>query len=615
MDMKNWDSIILFDSSCNINDLTSDKIENSLIITFDYNSHKNLEKSHIDHVISDSYLDQYFTSSSEKICQDLTEWYTQKSVEKILEYDGLNLGEFFYIELYELLIPFLKNFLEISKIFEENSNAHFFTSQNLYDIIHSFSSNVKTLQHVISMKSEFDYTHVDIPFKLGSKSSHIRIGRSKYLKLLNASEKFLNLTTKKQSDKPVILLTNFSSQLYKELFLAIPESKNIFLKFDRISPSFWNYDTYTTVKKSGCIIENLSSLMDDDIKKLISDSQTLIDKKLNSLDESEEIKLFFSLNGTSFWNAFRKTFFELLQNKFSELILEIEILKKLFSKHQFLCALVQTETRVHDLIIIKLAKKQNIPVILLKHGIQTRSKNFLRHEKFYRIIPVNPNKCLVWGNADLKQLTENGVLRDNIEVLGAPFYDKIFQNKIPSYQELDNFILFATDFKANHNLKTITVQSMKKYEMIINSVYNSVVKHDKKLVIRPHPLKDIGEKELAKNLDPGIKVVIGGSILPLIKSSSLVVVTDNSSVILEALALKKPVISIKIDKDLDDDEFCNSNACVRTSIQDFESILSNILQDDHFRNLILQDGKTFLDENLANQGLASAKTIKFLDNL
>ena len=615
MDMKNWDSIILFDSSCNINDLTSDKIENSLIITFDYNSHKNLEKSHIDHVISDSYLDQYFTSSSEKICQDLTEWYTQKSVEKILEYDGLNLGEFFYIELYELLIPFLKNFLEISKIFEENSNAHFFTSQNLYDIIHSFSSNVKTLQHVISMKSEFDYTHVDIPFKLGSKSSHIRIGRSKYLKLLNTSEKFLNLTTKKQSDKPVILLTNFSSQLYKELFLAIPESKNIFLKFDRISPSFWNYDTYTTVKKSGCIIENLSSLMDDDIKKLISDSQTLIDKKLNSLDESEEIKLFFSLNGTSFWNAFRKTFFELLQNKFSELILEIEILKKLFSKHQFLCALVQTETRVHDLIIIKLAKKQNIPVILLKHGIQTRSKNFLRHEKFYRIIPVNPNKCLVWGNADLKQLTENGVLRDNIEVLGAPFYDKIFQNKIPSYQELDNFILFATDFKANHNLKTITVQSMKKYEMIINSVYNSVVKHDKKLVIRPHPLKDIGEKELAKNLDPGIKVVIGGSILPLIKSSSLVVVTDNSSVILEALALKKPVISIKIDKDLDDDEFCNSNACVRTSIQDFESILSNILQDDHFRNLILQDGKTFLDENLANQGLASAKTIKFLDNL
>ena len=77
-------------------------------------------------------------------------------------------------------------------------------------------------------------------------------------------------------------------------------------------------------------------------------------------------------------------------------------------------------------------------------------------------------------------------------------------------------------------------------------------------MIRPHPLKDIGEKELAQKLDPEIKVVVGGSILPLIKSSSLVVVTNNSSVILEALALKKPVISIKMDKDLVDDEFCNS---------------------------------------------------------
>ena len=156
---------------------------------------------------------------------------------------------------------------------------------------------------------------------------------------------------------------------------------------------------------------------------------------------------------------------------------------------------------------------------------------------------------------------------------------------------------------------------MKKYEMIINSVYDSVTKNHKKLVIRPHPLKDIGEKELAQKLDPEIKVVVGGSILPLIKSSSLVVVTDNSSVILEALALKKPVISIKIDKDLVDDEFCNSNACIRTSIQDFESNLSKILENDQFRNLILQNGKTFLDENLANQGLASINTIKFLDNL
>jgi len=614
MTMKNFTSIVLFDSSCNIDELTNDKIENSLIVTFDYNSHKNLEKCGINHVISDSYLDQNFMSLIEKTCYHLSKWYTEKSIEKIVEYDGLNLGEFFYIELYELLIPFLKNFSEISKIFKENSNALFFTSQNLYDIIHSFSSNVKILQSVNSIKSEFDYTHIDIPFKFGSKSSHIRIGRSKYLKLLNVSEKFLNLRVKKQSHKSVILLSDFSPQLYKEFFLAMPESKNIFVKFDRTAPSFWNYDTYSTVKKSGCIIENFSSLIDDNIKKSITDSQMLINEKLDLLDNSDEIKHFFSLNEISFWNAFQKTFFELLRNKFLEAITEIGILKKLFSKHKFLGALVRTETSIRDLIIIKLAKRQNIPIILLEHGLTPLGKNLLEHQKFYRGLPVYSSKYLVWGNIDLKSNIENGFSDSKIEVLGVPFYDKIFHNKIPSYTELDNFILFATDFKALHKIERITIESMKKYEMIINSVYNAVMKHNKRLVIRPHPLKDIGESEIAKKLDPKIKVVLGGSILPLIKSSSLVVVTDVSSVMIEAMALNKPVISLRVNPDFDD-EFCNPNACLRTNIEDFEINLTKILGNQQFRNLLLKKQKIFLDENVANQGSASINLIKFLDNL
>ena len=79
--MKNFDSIVLFDSSCSIDQITSEKIANSLIITFDYNSHKNLEKSGINHVISDSYLDQNFMSLIEKTCYRLSKWYTEKSIE------------------------------------------------------------------------------------------------------------------------------------------------------------------------------------------------------------------------------------------------------------------------------------------------------------------------------------------------------------------------------------------------------------------------------------------------------------------------------------------------------------------------------------------------------
>ena len=613
MTMGNHNSVVLFDSSCSIDELTNGKIENSLVITFDYNSHKNLEKLDINHVISDSYLDQSFLSSIEKICYGLSKWYTEKSIEKIVEYDGLNLGEFFYIELYEILIPFLKKFFEISKIFEENRQSSFLTSNNLYDIIHSFSDDIKILQQTNTVKSEFDYSHIDIPFKLGPKSSHIRIGRSKYLKLLNTSEKFLNLTRKKQSDNPAILLADFSANMYNEFFLTMPQSKNIFVKFDRNAPPFWNYNTYSTVKKSRSVIENSSSLIDDNIKKIIADAQNLINEKLNFLSNLTELPEFFSVNKISFWNAFKKTFLKLLQNKFTEFIREIEIVKKLLSKYKFSCVLVHAEAGL-DLVLIKLAKRQNIPIILLEHGLTPLGKNILEHQKFYRGLPVYSNKYLVWGNIDFKSCIENGFPTNKIEVLGVPFYDDIFHNKIPSYTGQDNFILFATDFKALHKIERITIESMKKYEMIINSVYNTVMKHNKRLMIRPHPLKDIGESEIAKKLDPKIKVVLGGSILPLIKSSSLVVVTDVSSVMIEAMALNKPVISLRVNPDFDD-EFCNPNACLRTNIEDFEINLSKILGNQQFRNSLLKKQKIFLDENVANQGSASINLIKFLDNL
>ena len=63
-----------------------------------------------------------------------------------------------------------------------------------------------------------------------------------------------------------------------------------------MAPSFWNRDTYSTVKKSGSIIENFSSLIDHNIKKIIADSQILINEKLNFLSNSTELHEFFSLN-------------------------------------------------------------------------------------------------------------------------------------------------------------------------------------------------------------------------------------------------------------------------------------------------------------------------------
>ena len=94
----------------------------------------------------------------------------------------------------------------------------------------------------------------------------------------------------------------------------------------------------------------------------------------------------------------------------------------------------------------------------------------------------------------------------------------------------------------------------------------------------------------------------------------MVEVGDLSSVLIEAIALKKPVISIRLDAEKDDEPLFNSDACIRTNIQDFENALSNILENEQFRDMLLKNEKTFLAGNMANQGSASTNIIKFLDS-
>ena len=50
------------------------------------------------------------------------------------------------------------------------------------------------------------------------------------------------------------------------------------------------------------------------------------------------------------------------------------------------------------------------------------------------------------------------------------------------------------------------------------------------------------------------------------------------------MALNKPVISLRVDPDYDD-EFCNPNACLRTSIEDFENNLSKISSSEVSLNI------------------------------
>ena len=132
--------ILIIDSTLTISDFES-FLNSFEIITLDYASHRTLIDKGISHTNSDDFLDSNEIQDLENQIYHLVNWYDLKEISKIITDNGINLGELFYVEFRSELTQFLKKYLEISKIFLKYSNSSFLSSQNVSEIISTFSNN------------------------------------------------------------------------------------------------------------------------------------------------------------------------------------------------------------------------------------------------------------------------------------------------------------------------------------------------------------------------------------------------------------------------------------------------------------------------------------------
>ncbi len=97
----NSKTVILFDSSYSF-DTLKEMIENngSVIISFDYSSHKILSDHGIKHMIADEFLSITDLWNIWKKSFSLSQWYNNSEIAEILEYKGINTGKLFYIKVY-----------------------------------------------------------------------------------------------------------------------------------------------------------------------------------------------------------------------------------------------------------------------------------------------------------------------------------------------------------------------------------------------------------------------------------------------------------------------------------------------------------------------------------
>ena len=527
------------------------------------------------------------------------------------------MGKLFYIDFYLILLPIMKKFFEIIQIVKKHPNAKFSASSAHYDMIKQFSQSVTSLGGK-KTSTKFYLDMVSNRFEVGGKNFTVKLSKKHYNSLKKLSEKLVIKKIQKTNlSKNTILFTEFDPLRYNAIFS--PELHNIsnILLYNRRRPAVWNLRSLSVLKKSGCgvILEN--HLMDRSLSDSIKRNGELSENFIQSvLDHEVFLKSFFSINKISFWSSIRSSFIQLCKSRFKNALTEIMLAKKLFEKFTPSAVIVLSEMGFQEQILIQVAKKFQTSVILLQHGINFDDKAAFEANQFLGVIPNQSDKIAVWGQVDKKYLEECKIPLKKIQVIGNPYFDKLFEESNQTLAENNGFILLAAQ-SPNVGSFVIDTQTntMEKYLKAIRTICETVLKTDKELIIKLHP--DPSELDLTsfvKKIDPKIRVIKTGDISDLIRSCDVLVTIDISTVTLEAQIFEKPVISVSVKNYKIGDDNCSffkSKSCIRTELQNFEMNFNRLLQDKEFKSETINRGKKYVNDCLSNQGSASRKLLEF----
>ena len=395
-------NIVLFDSGTDLKDLKKSLSKNrQIIITFDYKSHEILSREKIPHEISDSFLGEKDIHYLHKESLRLAKWFETKISDSVT-YDGINLGELFYIDFYVFSLPIIKKFFEIIQIVKKYSNAKFFVSPAHYEMIKQFS------QSIISLKGKKPpmYTNLSLDvfsnrFAIGGKDFTIKLSKKRYNSLKKLSEKIMGSRKNQIIDttKKNILFTELDPLRYNRIFSPEFRATSNILLYNRRRPAIWNLSSLSILKKSGCMIISENLLENRTLLNSIKKNNELSDSFIKSLLNQEDfLKSFFSISGVSFWQIIRYDFIQLCKDRFKNALTEIVFAKKLFEKFTPSTLIVLSEMSFQEQILINVAKKfyfSMVFIMMIRHLL-----NLISFWESFLIIRIK----LLFGDQSLKNI-------------------------------------------------------------------------------------------------------------------------------------------------------------------------------------------------------------------
>ena len=593
---------------------------NSKKICFDYQSHKILTQNGI----NCTFVEDYFEENDQILLDEITiqittNWYKNKDVSRFLECHGINIGELLEPELLLYFFSQIKNVIGVLKIIQKENPDKIITS-SLGNFVSTINNKFEHINYNSQKNSSLYFDNIEIPIKIGSKVRILNISRENYQKIKNILDFIVSLFLSKEFDfsdstgKKNILLVEFNPVSYKNMLEELSKTKHNVILVNQRRPVITDLNSLKVIKNMKCKFFNLEKTHNK-MKEKIKIEQEATSQNIRLLWSNDIFDEIFSINGYSFWNCIKENFSSLIEKRYYEMIHKIILTKSFFSSVQLDLILDWSHTAIEEKIFAHFAKKKNIPIVTLQHGIYPTNEKFVRYLPLYQIIP-HENKIAVWGDSMMKYILKHGGIDKSTINIGSPKHDKFFSI---NNQNKKNCVLIILSDLYGSNFEGTNSKTKQRLDEYLKMTYDTIKKiSNKKIIVKIRPGQSVYDGHQRINeLDPNIPTYRTQDIFDVINMCDTVILFNFSTVILDAMIMKRPTMTILPENQgFEEDVIMKSGATLMVNnLDELETKLTDILINNELREKLVEDGQKIVNWYFINQGNASKELAKFIDSL
>jgi len=630
--LKAKKSLVILDSSIQFDEFKKFSMENTTFVAADYETHKKLVDSNTKHELLDNYLQKKERLELYNFVLSKYTWYENLSRKPDFEFNNINiLSLMSSLEFHEFVLTVLIKLFSIKNIISNKSPNEIFVSTKFLKYvklvqdknkIHTFDSNLNNEKSFLTNK-------IELRFNILSKPCTFYISKKNYSSLKKIYENFFckinNLWLDKKTSKEIILLVEFNTSAYEEMIRTLSKSKKQVVVLNRRRSAIWNKNSIGILKSNNVKILDPEKFFDLHTDPEFALEHKRLNENLHELWKSKELFSIFSMKEISFWPLIKDRLKKIYDYRLDD------YLKFIFQSRNFL-----TQLNIKKIIclgesgetenVLLQSVENDVDSILLQHSFLRYNPELKKLQWKYEdqnMLGLTCKKFFLWGNSDLNYFLENSkIQKDQLIISGSPRHDQFLQIKSSTNSHTTkNILITLSPISERSGLGDTNL--IIKYNYFLEKILKILNEfNDLKITVKLHPGENPHNSILIDFLKNQSNITVFQIKNPneLIKKSDLMInispeLYDSSTIMLEGLLLRKPVIQLSLDDELSKVEPLKSPIIQISEIEHFEQVISKIINDEIYRKEIIEQISNKLNDYLSFQGNSSAKFLEIIEKI